>query len=197
MNNAKNLNLKYCYYIIYLGLFILLLTACSDPGMTDLEDYVNEIKKKENPNVEALPTIEQIPNYFYEVQHLRDPFEPLINSTNTQQLMLGESSQKKEECPSPEDSHRVRVGIELIPIDALQMVGTLETKDQQGRPTLWALVVAKSDGTIYRVKQGDYIGNSYGQIINITEEEIEILEQVPDNDGCWKPNMTMISLFGS
>ena len=196
MTNAKNLSLKYGYYIICLGVFILLLTACSDPGMTDLEDYVNEIKKKENPNVESLPTIEQIPNYFYEVQHLRDPFEPLVDSSRTL-LTLGESSQKKEECPSPEDSHRIRVGIELIPLDALQMVGTLETKDPQGHPTLWALVVAKSDGTIYRVKQGDYIGNSYGQIINISEEEIEVLEQVPDGEGCWKPNMITINLFSS
>lgn len=195
MINAKNLILKHCYYIIYCGLFTLLLTACSDPGMTDLEDYVDEIKKKENPNVESLPTIEQIPNYFYEVQHLRDPFEPLIGNTKTL-LTLGESGQKQEDCPSPEDSHRVRVGIELIPIDALQMVGTLETRDKQGRPTLWALVVAR-DGTIYRVKQGDYIGNSYGQIINISEEEIEIIEQVPDGEGCWKPNQTRISLFSS
>lgn len=197
MTNAKNLILKYCYYIIYFGLFTLLLTACSDPGMADLEDYVNEIKKKENPNVESLPTIEQIPNYFYEVQNLRDPFEPLIDNSRTTLLTLGESNQKKEACPSPEDSHRVKVGIELIPLDALQMVGTLETKDQQGHPTLWALVVAKSDGTIYRVKQGDYIGNSYGQIINISEEEIEVLEQVPDGEGCWKQNMVTINLFSS
>lgn len=197
MKNANRLCSKYCYYlIIYIGLLTLLLTACSSTDMTDLEEYVEQIKKKENPRVDSIPDFGDIPSYFYEAQHMRDPFEPLIDNQKQTLLATGEGK-PKEDCPSPEDSHRVRVGIELIPLDALQMVGTLETKGPQGHPILWALVVSKSDGTIYRVKQGDYMGNNYGQIINISEEEIEIAEQVPDNEGCWRENLTKISLFSS
>lgn len=196
MKNTNRLCLKYCYYLVYIGLLTLLLTACSRTDMADLEEYVEQTKKTENPRVDSIPDFGDIPSYFYEAQHMRDPFEPLIDSQRQTLLGTGEGKQKVD-CPSPEDSHRVRVGIELIPLDALQMVGTLETKDPQGRPVLWALVVSKSDGTIYRVKQGDYMGNNYGQIINISEEEIEILEQIPDNEGCWRENMIKISLFSS
>jgi type IV pilus assembly protein PilP len=60
--------------------------------------------------------------------------------------------------------------------------------------TLWGLVVSKSDGTIYRVKTGDYLGNENGKITNISEEKIEVLNLIPDNAGCFIDRQVSIAL---
>jgi type IV pilus assembly protein PilP len=83
-----------------------------------------------------------------------------------------------------------------MPLDALIMSGTIETKDSQGHPTLWAIVKSQNNPiTTYRVKQGDYMGNNYGHIINISNEKIEVLEQIPDAENCWQENLVTISLL--
>ncbi len=193
--NDDNLYLtSYCHKIFF-GLSILLLSACSGQGMDDLEEYVAKTKARKNPHVDPIPDFGHVPSYFYEVQHMRDPFEPLISGEKGPMLQAFEEGKKKKECPNPGSTHRVRIGLELMPLDALQMVGTVETKDQSGRTILWALIVSKSDGTIYRVKQGDYMGNNYGQVINVFEEGVEVLEQIPDGEGCWQENIAKISLL--
>ena len=180
----------YLYYLSGIGLLTLLLTDCSNSGMTDLEDYVDETKQAGNPHVDPLPAIEPISNYFYEPNELKDPFQPI--------MLTGPDitpPPPQPTCP-PIDIYRVRTGLELIPLDALQMSGTVETKDSQSHPTLWALVETNRDPvTIYRVKVGDYMGNNYGKIINISNNTIEVLEQIPDADGCWRENLVTINLL--
>ncbi len=180
----------YCYKI-YLGGIILLLSACGDRGMTDLEDYVAKIRAIKNPKVKALPPYKHVPPYIYEVQNWRDPFRPLIEVKQGPIIEIREAQAggKKPKCRRHR-STRVRVGLELMPLDALQMKGTLEIDK-----TLWALVVSRSEGTIYKVKQGDYIGQHGGQITRISEDEISVLQYLPDGQGCRKENITSIRLL--
>jgi len=184
---------KYRYRFGFYSLLItLLLSACGDRSMRDLKKEVAKIKARENPHVEAIPEIKQILPYFYEVQHWRDPFIALKDNTqgaNVIDIPTNKTTRGKQACPTP-DSNRVRVGLELMPLDALQMVGTLKANN-----TLWALVISKSDGTIYHVKQGDYMGQYYGKIINVSQTEIEVLEQIPDGEGCWKDKISTIQLL--
>ncbi len=178
--------------LFYLGLITSLLSACSDPGIKDLEEYVAEIKAIENPQVDPIPESRHIPSFYYEVQNQRDPFIPLIDIDIRQPEIpggLGENKSDENPCPSRPDANRVRVGLEEMPLDALQMVGTMT---KQG--TLWALVASTSDGTLYEVKQNDYMGENYGQIINISEDQIDILELLPDGNGCWTQEVTTLRL---
>lgn len=176
-----------------MSLFIILLTACSS-DMSDLEEFVAETKARKNPNVEPLPKFEIVPNYFYEVDNMRDPFEPIIEQgigTNIVTLPLAgdeNSDDERQDCPKP-DPHRVRIGLELMPLDALQMVGTL----QEGE-TLWGLVISKTTGTLYKVKVGDYMGQYHGRVTGIAENKIEVIELVPDNKGCYAEQINTIKL---
>ena len=180
----------YSYYLSSVGLFTLLLTACGNSDVSDLENYVDETKQAGNPHVDPLPAIEPVSNYFYEPNELKDPFQPI--------MLMGPDitlPPTKPTCP-PIDIYRVRTGLELMPLDALQMAGTVETKDSQGHSTLWALMESLSDSaTIYRVKVGDYMGNHYGKIVNISNKTIEVLEQIPDADSCWQANLVTINLL--
>lgn len=180
----------YSNYLSGIGLLTLLLTACNNSGMSDLEDYVNETKQAGNPYVEPLPVITAVANYSYESNQLKDPFQPIT-------LMGVDSSPPPiPTCPPLSDIGRVRSGLELMPLDALQLSGTIAMQDSQGHPILWGLVQSQSDPvTIYRVKVGDYMGDNYGKIINISKEEITVLEQIPDTNNCWQENLVTISLL--
>jgi type IV pilus assembly protein PilP len=161
--------------------------------MSDLHKFVQDTKARKNPNVEPLPKFEIVPNYFYEVDNMRDPFEPIIEQGIGQQRIPidrveGNENEEVENCPKP-DTNRVRVGLELLPLDALQMVGTLKEGD-----TLWGLVISKTKGTLYKVKAGDYMGQYFGRITSISENKIEVMELVPDVKGCYSEQLNTIKL---
>ncbi len=97
------------------------------------------------------------------------------------------------DCPQRPDQHRVRVGLELMPLDSLRMIGTLEEENKKNN-TLWALVLA-SDGTVYRIQQGEFIGQNSGKIINIEEHKMELQELLPKKEGCWTETVTTLELI--
>ena len=67
--------------------------------------------------------------------------------------------------------------LEAYALDTLRMVGTLEQED-----VTWGLVQT-NDGTIHRVKKGNYMGQNHGQIIRVSDNEIELTELVPAGRG--------------
>ncbi|MCK5716194.1 MAG: pilus assembly protein PilP, partial [Thiomargarita sp.] len=75
------------------------------------------------------------------------------------------------------------------PLDALEMVGMLEMDGIK-----WALIVS-NERMIYRARQGDYIGENDGKIVDISEEQIDIMELLPDGKGCWTYELTSIRAF--
>jgi type IV pilus assembly protein PilP len=170
--------------------------------------------------VDPIPTFVVVPKFFYptDVERLRDPFKSFLEETtgNARNKIATESLQMN--CPRP-DIYRVRTGLEKMPLDALQMVGILENQEENKPISLesmaekpveiaipppptrkavvefWGLVASKSDGTIYRVKVGDYLGDKDGKIINITENQIEVVELHPDGSGCWAEKNVSLALY--
>jgi type IV pilus assembly protein PilP len=178
-------------YVFFFVLTTLLVSACDGQDIKDLEKYVAKIKDEERPPIDPIPQYKLIPKYPYGVQKRRDPFIVLVKRRGRVLSFPEKHSQTKKgtACPRNPIINRVRSGLERMPLDALQMVGTLKTNGN-----LWALMASKSDGAIYRVKQHDYMGENYGQIINVSNSKVEIREQLSDGKGCWKTETITISL---
>lgn len=70
------------------------------------------------------------------------------------------------------------------------MVGTLAQKSDN-----WGLVQT-NDGTIHRVKSGNYMGRNHGRIIRINEQNIELTELVPNGSGGWIERQQAVALSG-
>ena len=68
------------------------------------------------------------------------------------------------------------------------MVGTL----QQAKNT-FALVKAP-DNTLFRVKTGNYLGQNFGQITEITESGVKLKEIVQDTGGDWSERTSSLLL---
>jgi type IV pilus assembly protein PilP len=201
MKNNTLPKIRTYLYRIYLGLIIALLSACSDREISDLEDYVANIKNQPSIKVEPLPDFLPLFPYYYPPPDGKpDPFKPFAMDYPGIGGPKPFTPTEPTHCPLPDNPYRHRSLLE-IPLDALEMVGTIQKASTEKGQTedLLGLVELKSDGIgiIHRVRQGDYLGDNLGKVINISEDKIEILEQLPDGNGCWRAEVTTIPLRGN
>jgi len=161
----------------------LLSVLGASNSMDDLKAYVAKIRARKGGKVEELPPIEPYVSYAYQSENAVDPFEPFF---------------KEEPAPPPgpkpadngihPDPNRNKEELEAFPLDSLRMVGTLRNAKE-----LWA-IVRSPDGTIRRVRPGNYMGKNFGKITGIFEDHIELTEIVPDGQGGWVEREAQLAL---
>ena len=162
--------------------FMALLAGCGNDDFSDLNRYVSEVKARPKQSIKSLPEIQVVEPFIFKPEGLRDPFRPLEQPEQTEGVDVSTGNGIKP------DTTRRKQELETFPLDGLKMVGTINMKS-----TLWGLVKA-SEGTIYRVKVGNYMGKNYGKIIQITSDKIELMEIVPDTPGTWREQPASIAL---
>jgi len=156
------------------------LSACADDDLADLKDYVAKVKSRQKSAVEPLPEIKTVEPFVFNAEDLRDPFMP---SEKVEQ----QEDAKAENGIRP-DTTRAKEELESYELDTLRFVGTVDLNN-----ALWGLVRA-SDGTIHRVRAGNYMGRNFGKIIRVKEDQIELLEIIPDSPGAWRERKASLDL---
>ena len=48
----------------------------------------------------------------------------------------------------------------------------------------WALIT-ESNGSVHRVRVGNYLGQNHGRIVSISDTNVNVVEIVPDGQGGW------------
>ncbi len=158
---------------------VLLLAGCVG-GRADLEQWVAQQKAKKGAPLPPLPVVKTFETFVYNDQDLRDPFAPPASENTKTGAAQG---------PSP-DPDRVKEPLESFALDSLKMVGTIGTgKNIQA-------LVEDPQSVIHRVHDGNYAGRNYGHIISITDDNIELVELVPDGNGGWMERKANIALGG-
>jgi type IV pilus assembly protein PilP len=147
------------------------LAGCGSNDLSDLRNYVADVKNRTKTEVDPLPEIKTVEPFVFNAEEIRDPFVP--------DEKMQEPEEERIETGIRPDTARPKEELESYELDSLHMVGTVV---QQG--LLWGLIKA-SDGTIHRVRVGNYIGKNYGKIVNIKENMIELVEIVADSPGIW------------
>ncbi|TDJ70559.1 MAG: pilus assembly protein PilP [Proteobacteria bacterium] len=154
--------------VALVALLCVALSGCGSDGMDDLRDWVIKERKGRKPRVEPLPEIRTQESFVYEADTLADPFAPF--NLKPQGGVAG--------GPSP-DINRRKEPLEDYPLDALRMVGTLSRGNQS-----WAIIQAP-DGIVYRVKNGDHMGQNFGMVTDITEENVKLVELIQNPLSDW------------
>ncbi len=162
--------------------FIALLVGCGNNDFSDLDRYFSEVRARPKQAIKPLPEIKVIEPFMFKPEGLRDPFKALEQPEQSENAEVSTASGIKP------DTTRRKEELEAFPLDGLRMVGTIDIKSK-----LWGLVKV-SDGTIYRVKVGNYMGKNYGKIIRIVSDRIELMEIVPDKPGTWREQPASIAL---
>ena len=156
------------------------LTACSNDDMSDLKTYVSQVKARERSNIEPLPEIKTVETFVFDPTGLRNPFVPTDKPIESDQVAVDNGIRP--------DAIRSREELESYTLDSLRMVGTVNMQS-----TLWGLVLA-NDGTIHRIHTGNYAGKNHGEVIRIMEDQIELMEVIPDGPGSWREKRAEIKL---
>lgn len=161
---------------------ILVLAGCSN-DMSDLDKYIADKKAEPPQPIPPLKDITQVEPFLYQAGDRRDPFSLPENPVEATETAANTGV-------LPPDPTRPKQELEQYPLDSLHMVGTIE---QDG--IMWGLIII--EGGLYRVKAGNYAGQNYGQITNITENRIELTEIIPDSAGGWQERQAAINLTES
>lgn len=159
---------------------LLLLGGCGGDPISDLEPYAQSVLERPPGPIEPLPEIKPVDTFVYEPEDRRDPFTPDAQSEPDEGIVLDNGL-----APDP---NRRKEELESYPLDSLRMVGTLDLAD--GR---WALIRTK-EGILHRVRVGNYLGQSSGQIISIGDDAIQVTEIVSDAPGQWRERAATLAL---
>lgn len=157
--------------VIFLLLGLLFLSGCSQKE--NIEEVIEEINATPPGPITPLPPVVYYEPYTFDPTDIRDPFIPLRN------VLLADVEVRRPTSDLQPDLTRRREVLEQYPLEALTLVGNI-TKDR----TISALVRVP-EGTIYPVRLGNYLGQNFGRIVQITEAKVLIKEIVPDNFGGW------------
>lgn len=163
---------------------ITVLAGCGGSGDDELRQWMTELRANTKPHVTPLVEPKKFQPQTYSMESAFEPF----NSTKLTLALRKESNQSVSNAGliAPEMARR-KEPLESSPLDTMTMVGSLLKK---GTPA----ALLKVDNLLYQVRVGNYIGQNYGKIINITENAIFLREIVQDATGDWVERNTSLEL---
>ncbi|HYF44395.1 MAG TPA: pilus assembly protein PilP [Ramlibacter sp.] len=154
----------------------LLLAACGSSDQLELQQWMTDQRAQTKPRVQPISEPKKfLPQAYTEVGSV-DPF----SSQKLTQALKKESGQAPGTAASlvtPELARR-KEPLESFPLDSMAMVGSLA---KQGQP----VALVRVDNLLYQVRPGNYLGQNFGRILKVDENEIVLREIVQDAAGEW------------
>ena len=160
-----------------------LLGACGGEEQSELRSELAAMTKDLRGKVDPLPQVKSFEPVPYKGESMVDPFVP------SRIVVTQASTGGGGGGGAQPDLNRPKEPLESYPMEAIQMVGTLnQNKD------MFALV--KAGANLFRVKKGNYMGQNFGVITSIDEGQINVKEVVQDSGGDWVERSTSLQMQG-
>src|SRR5436309_12423274 len=142
----------------------------------DLKAWMQEQGKGVKGKLDPLPQVRPYEPFAYNAFDLPDPFKPRkIEAVKGGSKLAPDLNRRKEP-------------LESFPLESLQMVGTL----QRGKSSF--ALVRTTDKDIYQIKVGNYMGQNFGVVVEITDAEVRLKELVQDGAGDWTERSSTLQL---
>jgi type IV pilus assembly protein PilP len=168
-------------YAVAIALSCLALVSCGGEQHSDLRQFVKDSDNMPRGRIPPLPEVKPYEPFEYSAFDLLDPVLP-------RKIAAGKPTKRPTDDPRL-DPNRRKGPLEAFPLENLKMVGTLQQKREN-----FALILTP-DKNLYRVKSGDFMGQNFGRIVEISETTIKIKELVQDSGNDWKEeDRTMLLL---
>jgi len=160
------------------------LVACGGEEFGDLKSELKDKTKDLRGKIDPLPVVKPYEPVPYKVLNQPDPFSPA-------KIELAVKPQGPTASKGLEpDLNRPREPLESYALESLKMVGVLQQKN-----TNYALV--KADTGLYRVKVGNYMGQNFGIVTQISDSQIQLRELIQDAAGDWTERQSTLQLQDS
>lgn len=161
-----------------ISIFILgvTLAACNGDGGDDLDQYMRDATKDVKPRVKPLPEVKPYLALQYNADGiLTDPFRA--------RKAINKSSVLQPNLNRPKDP------MEAYPLESLKYVGMLS------KNKLTYALLKTPDNAVQQVKLGNYVGQNYGKVTQITDNEVVLNEIVQDElSGDWVARVSSLTL---
>ena len=159
--------------VVLLG---LVLTACGGGDGDDLDQFMRDAAKDVKPKVKPLPEVKPYTAMQYNAdESLVDPFRArkAVNRTSVLQHNLS----------------RPKETMEAYPLESLKYVGML------AKQKLTYALLKTPDNSVQQVKVGNYIGQNFGRVTQINDNEVMVNEIVQDElSGDWVERVSKLTL---
>ena len=158
----------------------LSLAACSGEENEDLRQWMADASKDLKGGIPPLPEVKPYEPVPYDAGNMLDPFKP---------AKIGPEQKKGGGGGLQPDLNRPREPLESYPLESLNYVGVMT----RGKVS-YAIISA--DASLYQVRVGNYMGQNFGVITKISEEEVALKELVQDSAGDWVERESTLLLQG-
>jgi len=161
------------------------LVACGGEEQSELRGELANMTKDLRGKVDPLPQVKSYEPVPYKGDGMVDPFVP-------GRIVVAQASGSGGGGGGgvQPDLNRPKEPLEAFPLDGITMVGTLAQNQD-----MYALV--KAGANLFRVKRGNYMGQNFGVITTIDENQINLKEVVQDSGGDWVERNTTLQLQDS
>lgn len=166
------------------ALVVGLLGGCGSSSEDDIRQWMVEERNQTRPKVAPIPAPKQ---FKPEAYTNASAIEPFSNQKLTQALKRDSAQVAANGALVEPELARRKEPMEAFPLDTMTLVGSII---KAGLPV--ALVV--SDGLLYQVKLGSYLGQNYGRVTKISESEVTLREIVQDAAGEWIERIATLQL---
>lgn len=160
---------------LFLFCSAVVLAGCGGGDMDDLKAFVQNSGKDMQGKIEPLPEVKTYEPFTYGAFDLPDPFKP-------RKLSVGGGGGAQP------DFNRPKEPLEAYSLETLQMVGMVS------RQGVIHAVIRTPDKSIYHVRKGNYAGQNFGLITQITDSEVTLREIVQDSAGDWSERISTLIL---
>ena len=156
---------------------VIALAGCGGESHQDLRAWMAAQGAGVKGKLDPLPQMKPYEPFAYNAFDLPDPFKPRkIEPTKGGSKLAPDLTRRREP-------------LEAYPLESLNMVGTLA----KGKSMYALLRTPEKD--VYQVSAGNYLGQNFGVILGITENEIRMKELVQDGSGDWTERTGTLQLI--
>lgn len=165
--------------VLPLAMAAALIAACGAEHQ-DLRAWVKDTERATPRGIEKLPEVKPYQPFVYSGFDIPDPFKP-------RKLSTGKDNAGALAAEVDRQNLRRKEPLEAFPLESLKLVGVM----QQRRDTY---AVIRAEKTLYPVRRGNYLGQNFGLITDITENEVRLKELVQDSTGEWSERVSTLQL---
>ncbi|MBX3616415.1 pilus assembly protein PilP [Nitrosomonas sp.] len=169
--------LKNTFLLVLLITIQFLLTACQQNDYSDLEVFIHNSGEGLHGQIDSLPEVKPYKPFTYMAFDAPNPFAPRQND----QVFPSMSEIRP-------DLNRRKEVLESYPLESLAMVGSLQQHN-----LIYALIKSP-EGILHRVKIGNYVGQNFGRINEVSESEIKLLEIIQEGANEWVERTSVLML---
>ena len=153
----------------------VVLAACGASADDELDQWMQQARSSVSTKLAPLPEPKPYAPREYTTTKQTDPFSL---------QKVAELSRAQNESPEPGHRHEP---LEDYPLEAFKLVGTMK------RNGVTEGVVSVGDKTQH-VQVGQYIGQNYGRIVRVGDQELTLRELVREGTTEWKEKMTTLKV---